>query len=206
MINIARSSPSSSLTSSQPRRHRRGASPVRLRLAAGLFALGGIAGAALASPPEPAFGDGEATVAALSSPEALHYARQPLLIASDCVRLETQRHGTSTIVPVIANYCAYPVTVSYCIDGADSDNRACQSIARRKYDTRAVQPGASLLVEAENGDALNGEIDWVACRGSDKVFSSLFRDKGQTRGECLAPESAQQPAVQTAAAPVDAQR
>ena len=174
------------------------------RLAAGLLALGGLGASALASAAPETRSDGEAadaaSVVALSTPSGgiQHYAQQPQLLVGKCVALEAQRHGATTLVPVIANHCDYPVTVSYCINASDSDNGTCATLAGRKFETRSIQPGASIKVEGESANALDGEIDWVACRGDSKVFSSLFKQGGATRGECLAPDAGPGAAVQTA--------
>ncbi len=179
------------------------------RLAALILALGGLAGGALADPAEvsetTAAGDppGAAMLASAASP--LRLAHRPLLVASDCVKLEQRRSGLHETVPVLANRCDYPVTVAYCVDDAGAKAIACQAAGQRRFEVHHIQAGAQLGIDAASSALFDSEVDWVACRGNAGVISALHQVGGETRGECLGPDSKLASDLRTAAVP-DSQR
>lgn len=174
---------------------------LRTHFAAALFALGGTAGAMLASPA--VFAQDDTAVASIAKPGAGQTGYRPDLVASTCVH-EERRKTLNRVTPVLINRCDYAVALSYCVDDRGSDH-ACAADGARTIDGRRLAPGASVAIKDESSALADADIDWIACRADSGAVSGLFQDHGQIRGTCLVPDQGQPQAVQMAAAP-EAQR
>ena len=120
-----------------------------------------------------------------------HYTHQAKLVASNCLSLEARRVGLHDLEPELVNNCAYATAFSYCVDNADVDTEACDSVGHRKAESYRIEARATFPIRnvAAGPDTYVG---WVACHADVTAISTLIANG--TRGECLGNDGSAQTA------------